>query len=231
MTNYFIWWPYKRRQTLVRNWCCRTLWSMLNRSHKHWLSVNTTSIALTWIRLKRLHRLYKYWRKIQYVIDTLVESCHAVSDTRSCYNVAKLVTSTVIAERKQDQKKTKARESLGRVMEISGHLLHPVVMIWTMMIGFLSRYTNCHLVRDVFIMTNIASCSIVEANLQPYGTQLHVTFSKRAFLHTCYGVSTEISCHFSIIPLTWQKIDFLRASSRPWLFAWTVKWAPCCLEK
>lgn len=121
MTNYFIWWPYKRRQTLVRNWCCRTLWSMLNRSHKHWLSVNTTSIALTWIRLKRLHRLYKYWRKIQYVIDTLVESCHAVSDTRSCYNVAKLVTSTVIAERKQDQKKTKARESLGRVMEISGH--------------------------------------------------------------------------------------------------------------
>lgn len=75
MTIYFIWWPYKRRQTLVRNWCCRALWSTLNRSHKHWLSVNTTSIALTWIRLKRLYRLYKYWRKIQYVIDTLVESC------------------------------------------------------------------------------------------------------------------------------------------------------------
>lgn len=91
-------------------------------------------------------------------------------------------------------------------MEISGHLMHPVVMIWTMMIGFLSRYTSCHLVRDVFIMTNIASCSIVEASLQPYGTQLHVTFSKRAFLHTCYDVSTEISCHFSMIPLTWQKL-------------------------
>lgn len=128
------------------------------------------------------------------------ELVYAVTDTRKCYNSNQ---AGHVARNCRKEGRPKENETKKRSKPNNGNKWAFAATSFDDLNDgdwILDTGIRCHLVRDVSMMTKIASCPTSEPIQHQVGTQLHVSCSGRAFLHMASALTR--SCHVSIFPIS-----------------------------